>query len=54
MAADGLVTLRCRLGTKATPVRLEVEAKAKGMTVFAVLITQRVPQRAREGVTISA
>jgi uncharacterized protein (DUF302 family) len=35
MAANGLVTLRSRLGTKATLDRLEAELKAKGMTVFA-------------------
>lgn len=35
MAPDGLVTLRSGFGVKATLERLEAEAKAKGMTVFA-------------------
>ncbi len=33
--ADGLTTLACSLGAKATMDRLEAEVKAKGLTVFA-------------------
>ena len=35
MAADGLTTIRSSYGPKDTMNRLEVEVKAKGMTVFA-------------------
>ena len=35
MAADGLITLRSNYGPKETIDRLETEAKAKGLTVFA-------------------
>jgi uncharacterized protein (DUF302 family) len=35
MAADGLITLRSSYGPKETMNRLEAEAKAKGLTVFA-------------------
>jgi uncharacterized protein (DUF302 family) len=35
MAADGLTTLRSSFGPKETMDKLEVQVKAKGMTVFA-------------------
>ncbi|HWX14231.1 MAG TPA: DUF302 domain-containing protein, partial [Methylocella sp.] len=35
MAADGLITIPSSFGPKETMDRLEVEIKAKGMTVFA-------------------
>jgi uncharacterized protein (DUF302 family) len=35
MAADGVITVRSSYGPKETMNRLEAEAKAKGMTVFA-------------------
>jgi uncharacterized protein (DUF302 family) len=35
MAADGLITVRSSYGPKETMNRLEAEAKAKGLTVFA-------------------
>ena len=35
MSADGLITLRSSFGPEETMKRLEVEVRAKGMTVFA-------------------
>jgi hypothetical protein len=45
MAVDGLTTIRSSHGPKDTMNRLEAAVNAKGLTVFARMITRRGPRR---------
>jgi uncharacterized protein (DUF302 family) len=51
MAADGLITIESRHGPEETMNRFEAEVRARGMTVFAILITPlaRLPSGYRCG-----